>query len=259
MLERGLSILRCFRPGEQDLPLTEIARRADLPKTTAHRIVAELVRGDMLERSNRGLRLGRGLFMLAVRVPHQVTLSNIAGPHAEWLHRALRASAFVFAVDGAGPDAALVHSARQDHSVAETEVSVLAATRVVRAFARSEVAGLVASTSQLRAQGFATLRSRDAVGIAAPVLTTASSPVGVLAVVGPIARLDPRSAVEHLRAACAAISRALAHGPELVAPRDAGRAQSLPATNSVGSSRPARYSVQAADSVSRMRAVESSP
>ncbi|MCY0958049.1 helix-turn-helix domain-containing protein [Streptomyces sp. H27-H5] len=76
MLARGLSVLRCFRPGEPELQLSEIARRADMPKATAHRIISELVEEGMLERGERGLRLGVALFALGARVPRQLTLRS---------------------------------------------------------------------------------------------------------------------------------------------------------------------------------------
>ncbi|MFE7812865.1 IclR family transcriptional regulator [Streptomyces sp. NPDC057433] len=223
MIERGLCILRCFCPGEQDLPLSEIARRADMPKTTAHRIIAELVRGGMLERGEKGVRLGIGLFMLAARgAPHQFTLRNVAVPHAEHLHRALRASIFVFVAGVAGSGATLVHAVWHGHSAEEAHVSDRVATKVLQAFeSKDDVVGLIphqraSHTARVRNQGFAVLRGGNTVGIAAPVLATANSPLGALAVAGPVEDLDVHFAAEQLRIACAVASRVLAHSPEPV-------------------------------------------
>ncbi|MEK8173302.1 hypothetical protein NKH77_43650 [Streptomyces sp. M19] len=84
-----------------------------MPKATAHRIISELVKEGMLERGERGLRLGVGLFMLGARVPRQLVLRDLAFPHAEQLHRLTRGSAFIFISDTLGPDAALVDAVRR--------------------------------------------------------------------------------------------------------------------------------------------------
>jgi DNA-binding IclR family transcriptional regulator len=230
MLARGLGVLRAFRPGEPELPLSEIARRADMPKATAHRIIAELVREGMLERGEKGLRLGLGLFMLGARVSRQLMLRTIAHPHEEQLHRLTRGSAFLFIADPAGADAALVDAVRGAHGpdpglgMEESRASHRAASRVLRAFGAEHdtVVHRAARTPQdqaaaIRRQGFAVVRDTTAVtGVAAPVLTASGAAVGALAVAGPRTRLDAGLAAAHLRTACAAVSRALQRTPELV-------------------------------------------
>ncbi|MEU8778405.1 helix-turn-helix domain-containing protein [Streptomyces sp. NPDC048606] len=231
MLARGLSILRCFRPGEPELQLSEIARRADIPKATAHRIIAELVEEGMLERGERGLRLGVALFTLGTRVPRQLKLRDLAFPYAEQLHHVTRGSAFIFISDSCGRDPALVDAVRRVPGAGarpgvedEAWASARAAARVFHAFGaasperppaapRAEVEGEV---GRVRNQGFAAVRgATGAVGIAAPLLTTPGTAVGALAVTGPHGRLQVAGAVSHLRAACAAVSRALQRTPEL--------------------------------------------
>ncbi|MDJ1130768.1 helix-turn-helix domain-containing protein [Streptomyces iconiensis] len=230
MLARGLSILRCFRPGESQLPLSEIARRADMPKGTAHRIIAELVQEGMLERGEKGLRLGVGLFMLGARVPRQLMLRDLAFPYAEQLHRLTRGSSFVFISDTLGPDAALVDAVRRAYGagselgVAETWASRQAATRVFHAYgADDDVLPYLSArmtdgeAARVQRQGFVAIRSAAvAVGVAAPVLTASGSAAGALAVAGPKAQLQVGRVAWHLRAACAAVSRALQRNPELV-------------------------------------------
>ncbi|MFE3578256.1 helix-turn-helix domain-containing protein [Streptomyces vinaceus] len=230
MLSRGLSVLRCFRPGEPELQLSEIARRADMPKATAHRIIAELVDEGMLERGERGLRLGVALFALGTRVPRQLKLRRLALPFAEQLHRVTRGNVFVFISDASGPDAALVDAVRRVHGGGaehgaedEARASVLAATRIFHAFAPgAPPAGplpggpAAREAGRVRDQGFAAVRSTaGAVGIAAPVLTASSTAAAALAVTGPQGRLQAVEAVSHLRAACAAVSRALQRSPDM--------------------------------------------
>ncbi|GAA2264986.1 hypothetical protein GCM10010145_43560 [Streptomyces ruber] len=230
MLARGLGVLRAFRPGEPELPLSEIARRADMPKATAHRIITELVKEGMLERGEKGLRLGMGLFMLGARVPRQLMLRTVAFPHAEQLHRLTHGSAFVFLADPTGTDAALVDAVRRAHGpgrglgMEETRVADRAATRVFRAFgaeedttAHRDVRVREAEPARVRQQGFAVVRGvTGVVGVAAPVPTAAGAAAGALAVAGPQAGLDVGLAAAHLKAACAAVSRALRRNPEPV-------------------------------------------
>ncbi|MEU8462016.1 helix-turn-helix domain-containing protein [Streptomyces sp. NPDC029003] len=230
MLSRGLSILRCFRPGEQELQLSELARRADMPKATAHRIVVELVKEGMLERGENGLRLGVALFVLGTRVPRQLELRDLALPYAEQLRHLTRGSAFVFITDAGGSEAALVDAVRRGHGGgdahgAEDEVraSALAATRLFHAYgaraalpqARREPVP-AEDPARVQAQGFVVVRSRTgAVSIAAPVLNASSTAVGALAVAGPDGRVQPVKAAWYLQAACAAVSRSLRRTPEL--------------------------------------------
>lgn len=236
MLSRGLSILRCFRPGEQELQLSELARRADMPKATAHRIVVELVKEGMLERGENGLRLGVALFVLGTRVPRQLELRDLALPYAQQLRHLTQASVFVFISDVCGAEAALVDAVRRapgggDARGAEEEsrASALAATRLFHAYgARAALPGVPAlparresapaeDPARVQAQGFVVVRSRSgAVSIAAPVLNASSSAVGALAVAGPEGRMQPVKAAWYLQAACAAVSRSLRRTPECV-------------------------------------------
>ncbi|MFI9202517.1 IclR family transcriptional regulator [Streptomyces sp. NPDC053048] len=233
MLARGLSVLRCFRAGEPEIPLSEIARRADMPKATAHRIIAELLEEGMLERGEKGLRLGVALFVLGARAPRQLKLRDLAFPYAEKLHHLTQASAFVFISDAFGPDAAMVDAVRRAHDAGtgpgaeeETRASALAATRLFHAYgARTALPPPGARSAdgepaRVLDRGFVVVRgATGAVGIAAPVLTAVGTAVGALAVAGPHGRLQPAKAASHLRAACAAVSRALQRTPEPVPAR----------------------------------------
>ncbi|MFD5539319.1 helix-turn-helix domain-containing protein [Streptomyces sp. NPDC127079] len=232
MLARALGVLRTFQPGEPELPLSEIARRADMPKATAHRITTELVTEGILERGEKGLRLGVGLFLLGARVPRQLVLRDIALPHVQRLHHLTRGSAFVFIADPTGANAALADAVRRPHgpghgqqTVEETQASEQAATRVLGAFglatgAHCGAGGAGAQTAEVgrvRHQGFAVGRSATGVtGLAAPLLTAPGVAVGALAVARSQAGLDVGLAAAHLRAACAAVSGELQRSPELM-------------------------------------------
>ena len=66
-LERGVAILRAFRPGADLLGNGEIAERTDLPRATVSRLTQTLVDCGMLEhdRSNRAYRLAAPVLSLA--------------------------------------------------------------------------------------------------------------------------------------------------------------------------------------------------
>ncbi|MFC7308257.1 IclR family transcriptional regulator [Streptomyces monticola] len=229
MLARGMSILRCFRPCEPELPLSEIARRAGMPKATAHRIIAELVDEGMLERGERGLRLGVALFVLGARVPRQRKFRDLAFPYAEKLYHLTHGSVFVFIADTLGPDAALVDAVRRadragvrPEAEEESQISCMAATRILHAYGLTPAPpirgarGAADEPARVLSQGFAVVRgTTGAVGIAAPVLTSSNAVMGALAVVGPHGRVQPAKAASHVRAMCAAVSGALQRTPEL--------------------------------------------
>ncbi|MGR0219966.1 IclR family transcriptional regulator [Agromyces sp. ZXT2-6] len=70
--------------GREDLSLTEIASRARLPLSTAHRLVAEWVEWGGLVRGDDGrYRVGMRLWRLGVRQPTALRLRRIAMPYLE--------------------------------------------------------------------------------------------------------------------------------------------------------------------------------
>ncbi len=66
----------------------ELVRRTDLPKTTVHRTVAELVRVGMLERTPTGLQLGTLMFELGQAAPGTRSLREAARSALADLNRA---------------------------------------------------------------------------------------------------------------------------------------------------------------------------
>lgn len=83
--DRLLAVLDAFdRPGTVDLALGEIARRADLPLSTTHRLVARLAAWGGLERTPDGTyQLGRRIWRLGTRAPEARTLRQVALPFLE--------------------------------------------------------------------------------------------------------------------------------------------------------------------------------
>ena len=81
MTERIVRVLETFTAERTMQTATEIARRADLPVSTAHRIVDDLIGTGLLERDEeRRIRLGMRLWELALRGSTALRLRQAALP-----------------------------------------------------------------------------------------------------------------------------------------------------------------------------------
>lgn len=91
MTERIVRVLDTFDTDRTVQTATEIARRADLPSSTAHRIVTELTTGGLLERDEDGrLYLGMRLWELGLRGSRALRLRQCALPHMEQVQDVIR-------------------------------------------------------------------------------------------------------------------------------------------------------------------------
>ncbi len=209
-----------------------------MPKATAHRIVAELVKEGMLERGESGLRLGVALYMLGTRVPRQVDLRDTARPFVERLHHLTLGGAFVFISDVLHQDAGLVDSVHHSSDSGESfREQVVISTRAATEVLRLNGAGRALPVSHRRPVGEVSvrtagrgsgevlcvlrnrvviLRTPGTVALAAPLLLSPGTAVGVLAVAAPPGRVHETETASHLQAAGAAVSRALQRNPDLL-------------------------------------------
>ncbi len=84
---RGFAVLETFTPAWPTLTLSDIARRAALPLTTAHRLVGELCVSGALERDGDGsYRIGLRLWEIASLAPRGAPLREAALPFLEDLY-----------------------------------------------------------------------------------------------------------------------------------------------------------------------------
>lgn len=102
VLARGLRLLDAFGAADAELTLAQLSARTGLPKTTAHRLVAELVTWGGLERTESGYRLGMALFVLGQRVPKQRGLREAALPYLEDLYEATHENVHLTVFDSSG-------------------------------------------------------------------------------------------------------------------------------------------------------------
>ncbi|WP_373068688.1 IclR family transcriptional regulator [Gemmatimonas sp.] len=99
VLTRAFRIIDAFNPGEHSLSLTELAKRAGLPKSTAHRLISQLEEWGVLERRGARIRLGLQLFEWGSAVPRQSILKERGNTYAESLSRATRTVVQIGIVD----------------------------------------------------------------------------------------------------------------------------------------------------------------
>ncbi|WP_375001102.1 IclR family transcriptional regulator [Aeromicrobium sp. CTD01-1L150] len=90
---RVLALLSAFDEHHRSLTLTEMARRADVPVPTAHRLAGELVAGGALERRPTGeYVVGRRLWDVGLLAPVEAGLRRVAEPFLHDIHAATRAT-----------------------------------------------------------------------------------------------------------------------------------------------------------------------
>jgi DNA-binding IclR family transcriptional regulator len=98
---RLLAVLDAFGPQQRALSLSEIARRADLSLSTAHRLVCELARWGALERGPGGrYSIGLRLLELAALSPRGLGLREAAFPSLDELHHRTRGNVHLGVRDG---------------------------------------------------------------------------------------------------------------------------------------------------------------
>jgi DNA-binding IclR family transcriptional regulator len=98
VLDRMTSILEAFDEDDRGLGISELAERADLPKSTVSRLVATLVRQRYLERDGKRIHLGIRLFELGqlaeqpreLRLAALPVMADLRNRTGENVHLAIR-------------------------------------------------------------------------------------------------------------------------------------------------------------------------
>jgi DNA-binding IclR family transcriptional regulator len=90
---RALALMAAFDGAHRRLTLSEIARRAEIPVATAHRLVAELEEWGAMARQPSGhYVVGRRIWDLGLLAPVQTGLRDMASPFLHDLYAATRAT-----------------------------------------------------------------------------------------------------------------------------------------------------------------------
>jgi DNA-binding IclR family transcriptional regulator len=239
VLARSLGIL--FELGDTDerLSIAELALRADLPASTAYRLVDELESQGLVERNGRGeLALGLRLLELARRVedrvassllePARVVMRGLADEHGETALLTAPAGLSAIGLDAVEPQRAVRLSygrwrVAPMHLGASGKVLLAflpnrAAERVLAAVnggttasgEQVDVKRLRRDLTRVRERGLAVTHGeldRGVSGVAAPVLGPREDLLAGLTLVGPTERVGP--AAEQLGAAVSAAARAI--------------------------------------------------
>lgn len=101
VLARGVLLLRACGGSDTALTLAELSLRTGLPKPTAHRLIGELVRLGLVERTPEGTyRIGLGLFVLGQSAPSVRELCDAALPYLGDLHDATQENVHLAVPDG---------------------------------------------------------------------------------------------------------------------------------------------------------------
>lgn len=83
---RLLKLLQVIAGGERDFALKDVAARVNLPPSTVHRLLAFLVKADMVERGGpRQYRIGSELFRVAALIGQKFDIQRIARPFLQEL------------------------------------------------------------------------------------------------------------------------------------------------------------------------------
>jgi DNA-binding IclR family transcriptional regulator len=101
VLARAALILHAFTEDYPDLDLAELTRRCGLPRSTTHRLAAELIELRLLSRSPRGrYTIGTGLWELGELSPLSMRLRETALPHLARLYETTGENVHLAILDG---------------------------------------------------------------------------------------------------------------------------------------------------------------
>lgn len=238
MVERIARIMEAFDGDNLSMSVAELGRRANLPSTTAHRLVDELTLTGLLDRHGREVRLGLRLWELTERSSQVFVLREAARRPLEHLRNRLQQHVwlgvldrhdvlYVDRLDTAKPTVNITKVAARLPAHAASGGHVLMAhapAAVQEAFLASRFTQHTSRTvtdpkamrrllAQVRQQGYA-VAVRGIVdpssGVAVPVENPSGDVIASVGVVVPAGEENLPVTVPAIKAASAEITRALA-------------------------------------------------
>jgi DNA-binding IclR family transcriptional regulator len=239
-LARAVRLLDCFHAEESSLTVGELAARAKLPTPTASRLIAELVRLGLLERTQEGrVRPGIRLWEIASRSSATTALRAAAMPILRAAHAAIGQHLHLAVLDGdevlfierlSAPGAVINYSLIAGRLAPHTSSAgmILLAygsdgdrervlTGPLPAVTRNTItdpARLREVLATARRRGFAVVDGHlhpDVTGVAVPVLDPVGRLIAALSAVLPLG--TGATALPTLRRAAAALGQAISSAP----------------------------------------------
>lgn len=240
VVSRVLALLGAFDENHRRLTLTELARRADVPVPTAHRLIGELAAHGVLARTPSGeYVVGRQLWSLGVLAPVQTGLLEAASPFLHDLYAATLATVHLAVRDGTEvlyldrlsglrsvPVVSTVGSRLPlyptgvgkvllAHAPEQVQTEVLSSLRRITPHTITQPARLRAQLERVRSEGYATTVEEMTLGacsVAVPVRRNEADVVAALGIVVPSLRRDRPRLVAALQVAAHGIGRSISSG-----------------------------------------------
>ena len=240
VLDRVTAVFEAFTEYDEGLGVSELARRANLPKSTVSRIAADLVEQRFLDRDGDKLYLGVRLFELGQTVEQPRRLRQLALPVMTDLRDATGQTVHLAVLEGTDvvfiaivrgePTAkplARVGGRLPAHATAlgKAIAGVLAAgrrgahrvrrTRAADAAHDLRAVGAAGELTEIRGSGIAAEREECATDrscIASPILGLGGEPIGAISVAGSVEAMMPDRMASALRAAAMTLSRRIGGG-----------------------------------------------
>jgi len=233
VLARGAVLLRACGESDGALSLADLATRTGLPKPTAHRLLGELTRLGLVERTPEGCyRIGLALFVLGQSAPSARELRDTALPYLGDLHEATHENVHLAVPDGtdtlflqkitgrrATPIVSRTGGRLPAHCTATGKIFLAHDPRLPhrtlpRLTPRTLVlpGQLARDLALTRARGYGVNLEEAEVGIsavAAPVYGREPCPIAAISVTGGTRRLDVDRIGARVCAAARALTRAL--------------------------------------------------
>ncbi|MGH3370417.1 MAG: IclR family transcriptional regulator [Nocardioidaceae bacterium] len=234
---RVLAILDAFDTAHRELRLSEIARRADLPLPTAHRLVAELASwGALVRRESGSYVVGRKIWDLGLLAPAQTGLREVASPFLHdiygatlaTVHLAVREGAKVLYLDrlaghASVPVVSQVGSRLPMHATGvgkvllayapeDVQLAVLSNLERITPYTITAPGRLRQELARVRQEGFAQTSEEMSLGacsVAVPVRGQSDQVVAALGIVVPSLKRDRARLVAALQVAAQGIHRTL--------------------------------------------------
>lgn len=234
---RLLGVLGAFDADHRSMSLSELARRADLPLATAHRLVAELVAwGALARRSSGAYVIGRRIWDIGLLAPLQTDLRQVASPFLNDLYGATLATVHLAVRDDvealyldrlSGHDSVPVVSeigsrlplhatgvgkALLAYAPDEVQAKALANLTRVTPYTVTQPGRLRTQLRDVRERGFAETHEEMSLGassVAVPVRAPDDSVVAALGLVVKSLRRDRQRLVSALQVAAHGIARSI--------------------------------------------------